>query len=44
MSSACQAMFLGQSSVLDAKELWKIKAPGSAYFLAGWCCLAAAGP
>jgi hypothetical protein len=38
MSSAYLAMFLGQSSVLGAKELWKIKAQGKCLFF-GWLVL-----
>jgi fumarate reductase subunit D len=32
MSSAYQSMFIGQSTVLGAKEIWKVKAPGKCKF------------
>jgi hypothetical protein len=38
-SSAYNAMFIGQTGVLGAKELWKVKAPNKCrFFLCGLCC------
>lgn len=38
VASACQALFTGQTAVLGAKELWKIKDPNKCRFFL-WLCL-----